>query len=91
MALKTITIIDVVVVAFFLGIAKVYDSAESEIYQVKILGAIYEMVWLPLIVTLFILPFIWIFLTVKKKISFSAMIFPLIILIGLICYMLLWF
>lgn len=66
-ALKTITIIDVVVVAFFLGIAKVYDSAESEIYQVKILEAIYEIVWLPLIVTLFILPFIWIFLTVKKE------------------------
>lgn len=66
-ALKTITIIDVVVVAFFLGITKVYDSAESEIYQVKILEAIYEIVWLPLIVTLFILPFIWIFLTVKKE------------------------
>ncbi len=66
-ALKTITIIDAVVVAFFLGIAKVYDSAESEIYQVKTLEAIYEIVWLPLIVTLFILPFIWIFLTVKKE------------------------
>ncbi|TDS52725.1 hypothetical protein [Myroides indicus] len=89
--LKTITIIDVVVVVFFLGIAKLYEITESGIYQAKVLGAIYEIVWLPLIVTLFALPFIWIFLTVKKKISFSAMIFPLIILIGLICYMLIWF
>lgn len=89
--LKTITIIDVLLVASFLGIAKLYDSAESGIYQVKVLGAIYEIVWLPLIVTLFALPFIWIFLTVKKKISFNTMIFPLIILIGLICYMLFWF
>lgn len=82
---RVITMIDVLVVVSFLMIAK---YVEGSIYRIPLLGSIYELLWLLLIITLFLLPITWVFLAIKKKTSWSKAILSLVLLVGVICYML---
>ncbi len=61
------------------------------IYTYTLLGAMYEILWLPLVVALFGLPLVWFVLVYKKKVSWKQLSIPTILLLGTSLYLLLFF
>jgi len=64
---------------------------ENGIYTYRVVGAIFELVWLPSIATLFGLPMAWFVLVYKKKVRWKQLLIPVVLLLGTLVYLLFFF
>ncbi|MBL0056755.1 MAG: hypothetical protein IPP31_11360 [Chitinophagaceae bacterium] len=60
-----------------------YSGRNVNVYQFAALGAVYEMLWLPALALLVILPVIAIYYLVKEKFSFRSLYLYSLMVIGL--------
>ena len=59
-----------------------YLGRVTDVYQIAVVGAIFEMMWLPMIGLLLLLPVISIILLFKEKFSFRSLYLYSLIIIG---------
>ncbi|WP_158962375.1 hypothetical protein [Myroides fluvii] len=62
-----------------IGFALLSRTGTNGIYTYRLLGAIYELLWLPLLAALFGIPLVWLVLAIKKKTAWSNLILPCIL------------
>ncbi len=75
-SLKTGTYISALAIIF---IVILRETLEHGIYQYPIVGAIYEMTWLPMLLLLFLLFIVYIVFLIKKTITIKQVIIPILI------------
>ncbi|MGS4345535.1 hypothetical protein ACKUSY_08065 [Myroides odoratus] len=61
------------------------------IYTYRAVGAIFELLWLPTIATLFSLPIAWFVLAYKKKVTWKQLLIPVVLLLGTVFYLIVFF
>ncbi|WP_231738068.1 hypothetical protein [Myroides odoratus] len=59
------------------------------IYTYPLLGALYELLWFPLLAALFSIPIVWFVLACRKKAAWTKLILPCILSAGTIAYLIL--
>lgn len=59
------------------------------IYTQPLLGALYELLWLPLLAALFSIPVVWFVLACRKKVAWTKLILPCALSAGTIAYLML--
>ncbi|MBB1150086.1 MULTISPECIES: hypothetical protein [unclassified Myroides] len=64
---------------------------ENGIYTFTVLGAIYEMLWLPSVAALFSLPLAWLIFAFKKKVAWNQLYLPVVLILGTLLYLLVFF
>lgn len=64
---------------------------ENGIYSYRLVGALFELLWLPTIATLFGLPIAWFVLAYKKKVRWKQMLIPFVLALGTLLYLLVFF
>ena len=59
-----------------------YTGSHVNVYKIVLVGAIFELAWLPMLALFLILPIISILLLIKNKVSFSSLpLYSLLILL----------
>lgn len=64
---------------------------ENGIYTYPAIGAIFELLWLPSVISLFALPVIWLVYAYKKKVSWKQLFIPVLLVLGTLLYLLVFF
>lgn len=62
-------IYSVVVLALFSGIVLYAQTQEGGMYGNTVIGALYEILWIPVLGSMFVMPFVWIYAIWKKNVS----------------------
>lgn len=57
------------------------------IYTYTVIGALYELLWFPLLATLFCIPILWFVLAIKKKVAWRTLILPSMLSITTLLYL----
>lgn len=62
-------------------------TGSAGIYTYKLVGILYEILWLPSLAALVGIPFVWLVLTLRKKAAWTALLLPVALLVGLVLYL----
>ncbi len=66
-------------VLLIIGFSILSRIGSEGIYTYSAIGALYELLWLPLLAILFGIPIVWFILALKKRVGWSKIILPLIL------------
>ncbi|WP_410878829.1 hypothetical protein [Myroides sp. DW712] len=70
-----------------ISFALLSQTGAAGIYTYKLVGIFYEILWLPSLVALVGIPLVWLVLTLQKKATWTALLFPVALLVGLVLYL----
>jgi len=75
-ALHSVSFLSTLLIITFVLLSRMGTNG---IYTYSLIGAIYEFLWLPLLVSLFGIPLVWLVLAIKKKTAWSKLILPCVL------------
>ena len=62
-------------------------TGSQGIYTFTFVGVLYELLWLPSLAALIGIPLVWLVLTLRKKATWTMLILPVVLLVGILLYL----
>jgi|GEM_PF-6888898 len=62
-------------------------TGSAGIYTYKLVGVLYELLWLPSLAALVGIPLVWLVLIIQKKTAWTVLLLPVALLVGLVVYL----
>ena len=83
-ALHSLSILSALLIIGFLLLSRI---GVNGIYTYTVVGALYEMLWFPLLAALFCIPIVLFVLALKKRVAWTKLILPSIVSVATLLYL----